>query len=91
MSPITWSRSADRHHVAHEDAVHAIVHALYLVVAFDAGRAGAAPPDLYIGPGRDGTLLEVMLERVSRTEAVVFHAMPARPKIVTQAKRRLGR
>jgi len=90
MSPIVWARSADKHGVAHEDAVHAIVNALYVVPAFDEGRTGGSAPDLYVGPDRDGRLLEVLLERVSRTEATVFHVMPARPKIVNAARRRLG-
>jgi len=71
MSPIVWARSADKHGVAHADAVHAIVNALYVVPAFDEGRTGGSAPDLYIGPDRDGRLLEVLLERVSRTEATV--------------------
>ncbi|MFP3467099.1 hypothetical protein [Leifsonia sp. SIMBA_070] len=91
MAPITWAHSADRHHVPHEDAVHAIVNAVYFVPRLDEGRTGGMAPDLYIGPGRDGRLLEVMLERVSRTEATVFHVMLARTKIVNEARRRLGR
>jgi hypothetical protein len=77
--------------VAREDAVHAIVNALYVVPRFDDGRTGALAPDLYIGPGRDGRLLEVLLERTSRTEATVFHVMLVRPKILNEAKRRLGK
>jgi hypothetical protein len=91
MAPISWARSADKHNVAHEDAVHAIVNALYVVAMFDDGRTGGLAPDLYIGPGRDGQLLEVLLERVSRTDATVFHVMPVRAKILNEAKRRLGK
>lgn len=90
MAPIRWARSAEKHDVAREDAVHAIVNAIYVVAKFDGGRTGGLSPDLYIGPARDGRLLEVLLERVSRTEATVFHVMPARPKILNEAKRRLG-
>ncbi|HEV7184133.1 MAG: hypothetical protein ACHP7F_05485 [Actinomycetales bacterium] len=91
MVPISWAWSADKHDVAHEDAIHAIVNALYFVPRFDDGRTGGLSPDMYIGPGRDGQLLEVLLERVSRTEATVFHVMLVRPKILNEAKRRLGK
>ncbi|GAB3584403.1 hypothetical protein GCM10027406_30660 [Leifsonia lichenia] len=91
MAPISWAASADRHHVAHEDAVHAIVNALYVVPQFDDGRTGGISPDLYIGPGRDGRMLEVLLERTSRTQATVFHVMLVRPKILNEAKRRIGK
>ncbi len=90
MAPITWARSAEKHNIAHEDAIHAIVNALFVVAEFDSGRTGGISPDLYIGPGRNGQLLEVLLERTSRTEATVFHVMEVRPKILHEAKRRLN-
>lgn len=71
--------------------MHAIVNALYIVRHFDDGRTGGIGPDLYIGPGRDGQLLEVLLERQSKTVANVFHVMPVRTKILNEAQRRLGK
>ena len=91
MAPITWAQSADRHAVPHEDAVHAIVHAVYFVPKFDDNRTGSIAPDLYIGPDRQGQLIEVMLERRSKTVANVFHVMLVRPKILNEAKRRIGK
>jgi hypothetical protein len=61
---ISWAASADKHGVPHEDALHAIEHAVY-VVEFDEPRlVGRVHPTLFIGPPRvgGGALLEVMVE-----------------------------
>lgn len=48
---------------------------------------GRAAPDLFIGPALDGSiLLEVMVERTA-VGLVVFHVMPARPKIIEAAEK----
>ena len=44
------------------------------------------PPDLFIGPGRDGRLLEVMAE-VEQGQLLVFHVMYARPRTIEAARR----
>jgi hypothetical protein len=62
---ITWAPSPDKHGVPHEDALHAIEHAVYVEEEFDEPRmAGRVRPTLFIGPPRDtgGELLEVMVE-----------------------------
>ena len=37
---ISWAASADKHGVPHEDALHAIEHAVYVEVEFDEPRLG---------------------------------------------------
>lgn len=72
--------------------MHAIVNRLYFVQGFDQSRAGGVTPDLFIGPSRDGLqLLEVMIEPIPPRDAVVFHVMPARQKIIDIAKRKAKR
>lgn len=85
---ITWANSADKHGIPREDAVHAIVNRVYYVQGFDPSQTGGFAPDLFIGPGRDGALLEVMIEPVPPRDGVVFHVMAARPKIIDVAKRK---
>jgi hypothetical protein len=80
---VTWSDSADKHGVAHEDALHAITHAVYVETDFDEPRPPSnVRPHLYIGPPRQlgGPLLEVMVEVRPPRGLHVFHVMPARPK-----------
>jgi len=49
---------------------------------------GGARPDLFIGPARDRRqLLEVMVEVQPPTDLFIFHAMPARQKIIDIAER----
>ncbi|TFH68135.1 hypothetical protein [Cellulomonas sp. HD19AZ1] len=84
---IRWSSSADKHGVPHEDAINAMLNYELRCSPFGTTRvAGRAAPDLFIGPGLDGTLLEVMVERTA-TGLVVFHVMAARPKIIDAARR----
>jgi hypothetical protein len=48
---ISWAVSADKHGVPHEDALHAIEHAVYVEVEFDEPRLGGrVRPTLFIGP-----------------------------------------
>ncbi|PWJ48660.1 hypothetical protein SAMN06264364_12941 [Quadrisphaera granulorum] len=80
---LTWAESADRHGVAREDALHAIVNAVYVEESFEEPRPPAAiPPTLYIGPQRDpnAPLLEVMVEKRPPRSLRVFHVMHARAK-----------
>ncbi len=51
-------------------------------------EAGRAAPDLFVGPGLDGTPLEVMVERTA-IGLVVFHVMPARRRIIEAARREM--
>lgn len=84
---ISWASSADKHGVSHEDAVNAMLYREVHLSPFGASRVqGRAAPDLFIGPGLDGTLLEVMAERVPGG-LWVFHVMAARPKIIEEARR----
>ncbi|MEZ5408414.1 MAG: DUF4258 domain-containing protein [Acidimicrobiales bacterium] len=65
-------RSARKHGIADEDIEHAIEHPL--VTADEADDKV-----LYLGPDRDGNMLEVVtVVRDDRTE-IVIHAMPMRP------------
>lgn len=62
---VTWSGAADKHGIAHADALHAMVHAVYVETSFDDPRPPATiRPTLDIGPQRDrgAPLLEVMVE-----------------------------
>ena len=80
---LTWAAAADKHGIAHEDAVHAMLNALYVETDFDEPRPPAdIRPTLYIGPQRDRTapLLEVMVEPRPPRDLHVFHVMPARRK-----------
>lgn len=82
---IKWADSADKHDIAREDAIHAMVNNYLHVPAFDDPRvAGAGRPDLYIGPPRQlaGELIEVMVERIPPRDLVIFHVMPARQKFL---------
>lgn len=82
---MTWTPSADKHGVPHEDAVHAMRNAYLHKVAFDEPRVpGAGRPDLWIGPPRQlgGPLLEVMTESIPPRGLVVFHVMIARAKFL---------
>jgi hypothetical protein len=80
---ISWAASADKDGVPHEDALHAIEHAVYVEVEFDEPRlVGRVRPTLFIGPPRPrgGLLLEVMVEITGSRGLHIFHVMPARKK-----------
>ena len=86
---VTWSAAADKHGIAHEDALHAMVHALYVETSFDDPRPPATiRPTLYIGPQRQrgAALLEVMVEATPPRGVHVFHVMPARAKHLARMK-----
>lgn len=67
--------SADKHGIARQDALHAMLNAYYRRESFDEPRVpGAAHPDLYVGPPRKlgAPLLEVMAETSPPRNVVVF-------------------
>lgn len=82
---IIWRRSTDRHGIAHEDAVHAILFSVARVDKFDEPRLlGHNAPTLFLGCGRGGdVILEVRVEILDSGDVSVFHVMEARQKIVT--------
>jgi hypothetical protein len=80
---IEWAKSADKHGIDRDDALHAIENAVYVEQEFDEPRVpGHSKPWLFIGPPRTlgGPLLEVMVEIVPPRGMVVFHVMQARQK-----------
>jgi hypothetical protein len=80
---VTWARSADKHGIAHEDALHAIANAVYVEEEFDDPRPpNDIRPHLYIGPQRrrGAPLLEVMVEVRPPRGLHIFHVMEARQK-----------
>jgi hypothetical protein len=86
---VTWSAAADKHGVSHEDALHAMVNAIYVETTFDDPRPPTTiSPTLYIGPQRDRSapLLEVMVESTPPRGVHIFHVMPARAKHLARMK-----
>jgi len=85
---VEWMGSSARHGVDQDDALHAMLNPLYHMPGFETSRVeGLNDPDLFIGPGRDGALLEVMVAVESTTRTLwVFHVMPVRPKMLAKAK-----
>lgn len=81
---LSWADSADKHGIAHEDALHAILNAFYVEPDFDESRVpGKIRPTLFIGPPRDpdADLLEVMVEVHPATRSMhIFHVMRAQQK-----------
>lgn len=80
---VTWASSADKHGIAHDDALHAIMNAYYVATEFDEPRIpGRIRPTLFIGPPRQlgGPLLEVMVEITPPRDLHIFHVMTAREK-----------
>lgn len=80
---VTWAPSADKHEIAHEDALHAIGNAYFVESDFDEPRLpGRVRPTLFIGPPRQlgGLLLEVMAEVTPPRDVHIFHVMIARQK-----------
>jgi hypothetical protein len=61
---ISWAASADKHGVPHEDALHAIEHAVYVEVEFDEPRlVGRVRPTLLIAGSRGLHIFHVMQAR----------------------------
>ena len=78
-------RSADKHGIAHEDAVHAMLFSVARVDEFGEPRLlGHNAPTLFLGSARArGVILEVMVEILNSGDVPVFHVMEARQKIIT--------
>lgn len=87
--PIAFAASADKRGVPHEDALHAMVNALYSEREFDEPRVpGHGKPTLFIGPRRKlgGPMVEMMVEITPPRDMFIFHVMEARPKILERMK-----
>ena len=82
---IIWRRSADKHGVAHEDAVHAMLFSVARVDKFDEPRLlGHNATTLFLGPARArGVILGVTVKILDSGGVSVFHVTEARQKIVT--------
>jgi hypothetical protein len=72
-------RSARKHGVAAEDAVHA---ASRFLVAYPLENEGQGGPrrELRLGPDRAGNLLEIVVLLLDDGDDLVIHAMRMRPK-----------
>jgi hypothetical protein len=78
FGPWEVHRSAYKHGVAEEDAVHAARHAL---AAYPVGED--PPRELRLGPDRAGNLLELVVLLLDDGRCLVIHAMPMRRKYRT--------
>jgi hypothetical protein len=79
--------------VDQDDAIHAILNAIYVESKFDESRIpGRIRPTLFIGPPQnpDAELLEVMLEVDPTTQSMhIFHVMKAQQKNLDRIGERL--
>ena len=53
---VTWTDSADKQEIPHNEALYAMSHPHHVVKEFGEPRVGDVPPTLFIGPSRFGTL-----------------------------------
>jgi hypothetical protein len=91
--PIIWLDSADKHGIAHEDALHAMMNRYVYVPQYDDSRVKAdVKPDLWVGPPQQlgGPLIEVMAERKPPRDLEIFHVMQANPERRAMADEALG-
>jgi hypothetical protein len=65
---------ARRHGIADEDIEHAVRNAIRQHIESEFA--------ILIGPASDGALLEIGILGIESDDAVVIHAMPARPKFL---------
>ena len=65
--------AARKHDISDADIRHAVKHAMAIENSEDWTR-------LYVGPGRDATLVEVVTVIRSRQVELAIHAMKIRPK-----------
>ncbi|MGZ8749387.1 MAG: hypothetical protein ACXWYP_00770 [Pseudonocardia sp.] len=72
-------RSARKHGVADEDALHAAGRFLVAYLLSDEGRGGPRR-ELRLGPDRAGNLLEVVVLLLDDGDELVIHAMRMRPR-----------
>ncbi|MGC4176094.1 hypothetical protein [Demequina sp.] len=71
---VTWTASADKHGIPHDEALYSMAHAVH--VAQDVRSAGQSAT-LFIGPSRFGTL-EVLAEITPPDGVMIFHVMRLR-------------
>ena len=81
---VTWTESADKHGIPHEEALYAMSHAHKVVRELGVPRVGALAPTLFIGPSRFGTL-EVLATITPPAGVHIFHVMPLRESTRTAA------
>jgi hypothetical protein len=81
---VTWTESADKRGIPHEEVFYAMSHAHKVVREFGQPRIGTAAPTLFIGPSRYGTL-EVLATVTPPDGVHVFHVMPLRESTRTAA------
>lgn len=75
---VVYTPSAGTHGIGEEDVIWAIEHAVLVKPSFQRSRLPDLPdPTLFVGPTRDGRLVEVMAVHLD-DETVIFHAMRAR-------------
>lgn len=74
---VTWTDSADKHEIPHNEALYAMSHPHFIVTEFGKPRIGDVPPTLFIGPSRFGTL-EVLAVIRPPGDVHIFHVMPLR-------------
>jgi hypothetical protein len=72
-------RSARKHGVADEDAIHAAGRFLIAYPLSDEGQGGPRR-ELRLGPDRAGNLLEVVVLLLDDGDELVIHAMRMRPR-----------
>ncbi|MCG2801950.1 MAG: hypothetical protein L6311_07630 [Cellulomonas sp.] len=84
---VRYTSSASKHGIPQEDALNAILRYRYWVSPFRQSRVEGHPaPDLFIGPALDGRMLEVLVE-LGQGTLLVFHVMPARARLIEDARR----
>ncbi|WP_188757257.1 hypothetical protein [Microbacterium album] len=82
---IEWRSSAFKHY-PQEDAEHAIRHRKFVLEHFDIDIEDGKPFDLFIGPARDGRMLEVFINRSAPPVAKVFHVLHLKDKTKRRAR-----
>jgi hypothetical protein len=84
---IRYTISASKHGISQADALNAILRYQYRVSPYRQSRVeGRSAPDLFIGPGLDGRILEALAE-LGQGMLLVFHVMVARPTMIDDARR----
>jgi hypothetical protein len=73
---VEFHRSAARHGIGEADIIHAVE---YAIVVVDLDAEADPPKVLFIGPGQDAQLLEVIILSFADDRQLVIHAMPLRP------------
>lgn len=85
---VVVTASAGKHGISQGDALWAIENAMLVKPSFQRSRLPDMPdPTLFVGPDRQGRLIEVMAVHVG-DETVIFHAMAARRMFLTMIGRR---